>query len=146
VLFPGSVVYVWHAGRHASTLQDSLTAVGFDVRSQIIWAKDRFALSRGHLLLAARAVLVRGAQWAGHWSGDRKQSTLWQIPAREGTGFEHGTQKPWVERAFTGESAHLEADGRTFAAVAAERRPAQQPDEPPPALSRSCRHGLDLPA
>ena len=28
------------------------------------------------------------------WTGDRKQSTLWQIPAREGQGFEHGTQKP----------------------------------------------------
>ena len=47
-LFPGSVAYVWHAGRHASTVQDSLAAAGFEVRSQIIWAKDRFALSRGH--------------------------------------------------------------------------------------------------
>jgi DNA modification methylase len=25
---------------------------------------------------------------------DWRQSTLWQIPAREGPGFEHGTQKP----------------------------------------------------
>jgi DNA modification methylase len=33
-----------------------------------------------------------------------------------------------VERwqAFTGDAAHLEADGRTFATVAAERRPALQ--------------------
>ena len=46
-LFPGSVAYVWHAGRHASTVQASLEATGFEVRSQIIWAKDRFALSRG---------------------------------------------------------------------------------------------------
>ena len=45
---PASVAYVWHAGRHASTVQDSLDAVGFEVRAQIIWAKDRFALSRGH--------------------------------------------------------------------------------------------------
>jgi DNA modification methylase len=51
-LFPGAVAYVWHAGRYASTVQESLEAVGFDVRSQIIWAKDRFALSRG-LSLAA---------------------------------------------------------------------------------------------
>ena len=64
-LFPGSVAYVWHAGRHASTVQQSLEAAGFDVRSQIIWAKDRFALSRGPLSLAARALLVRGA-------GDRR--------------------------------------------------------------------------
>jgi DNA modification methylase len=47
-LFPGSVAYVWHAGRYASTVQDSLSAVGFEVRAQIVWAKDRFALSRGH--------------------------------------------------------------------------------------------------
>jgi hypothetical protein len=31
---------------------------------------------------------------SAQWKGDRKQSTLWQIPAREGPGFEHGTQKP----------------------------------------------------
>jgi hypothetical protein len=47
-LFPGSVAYVWHAGRHTSEVQQSLEASGFDMRSQIIWAKDRFALSRGH--------------------------------------------------------------------------------------------------
>jgi len=47
-LFPGSVAYVWHAGRHAGTMDESLEVVGFEVRSQIIWTKDRFALSRGH--------------------------------------------------------------------------------------------------
>ena len=30
------------------------------------------------------------------------------------------------QAAFTGDVAHLEADGRTFAAVAAERRPGAQ--------------------
>ena len=45
-LFKGPVAYIWHAGRYASTVQASLEAVGFEVRSQIIWAKDRFALSR----------------------------------------------------------------------------------------------------
>ena len=47
-LFPGDVAYVWHAGRFASTVQASLEASGFEIRAQIIWAKDRFALSRGH--------------------------------------------------------------------------------------------------
>src|SRR5258708_12807308 len=46
-LFKGPVAYVWHAGRYASTVQGSLEAVGFEVRSQIIWAKDRFPLTRG---------------------------------------------------------------------------------------------------
>jgi DNA modification methylase len=93
-LFPGSVAYVWHAGRYASTVQDSLSAVGFDVRSQIIWAKDRFALSRGHYHWQHEPCWYAVRNGSASWTGDRKQSTLWQIPAREGQGFEHGTQKP----------------------------------------------------
>jgi DNA modification methylase len=177
-LFPGSVAYVWHAGRYASTVQDSLSAAGFEVRSQIIWAKDRFALSRGHYHWQHEPCWYAARQGSASWSGDRKQSTLWQIPSREGPGFEHGTQKPvecmkrpiennsspgqavyepfsgsgttiiaaevtgrvchaiellgpYVDvavqrwQAFTGEAATLDGDGRTFEAIAAERRPAQ---------------------
>jgi hypothetical protein len=47
-LFPGEAAYVWHADRHASCVQASLEACAFEIRTQIIWAKDRFALSRGH--------------------------------------------------------------------------------------------------
>ena len=47
-LFPGLGRLRLACRRYASTVQDSLTAAGFDVRAQIIWAKDRFALSRGH--------------------------------------------------------------------------------------------------
>jgi DNA modification methylase len=93
-LFPGTVAYVWHAGRYASTVQDSLTAEGFEVRSQIIWAKDRFALSRGHYHWQHEPCWYAVRNGPASWTGDRKQSTLWQIPAREGQGFEHGTQKP----------------------------------------------------
>src|SRR4051794_40929221 len=93
-LFPGSVAYVWHAGRYASTVQDSLSSVGFEVRSQIIWAKDRFALSRGHYHWQHEPCWYAVRNGPASWSGDRKQSTLWQIPAREGAGFDHGTQKP----------------------------------------------------
>jgi DNA modification methylase len=94
-LFPGSVAYVWHAGRHASEVQQSLEVSGFDVRSQIIWAKDRFALSRGHYHWQHEPCwyAVRGTSGA-HWSGDRKQSTVWTINAREDDGHGHGTQKP----------------------------------------------------
>ncbi len=46
-LFPGDVAYVWHAGRHASAVQVSLEAAGLMMRSQIIWAKSRFAIGRG---------------------------------------------------------------------------------------------------
>jgi len=92
-LFPGSVAYVWHAGLHSSAVQDSLEASGFEVRAQIIWAKDRFALSRGHYHYQHEPCwyAVRGT---ASWKGDRKQSTLWPINAREDHGHGHGTQKP----------------------------------------------------
>jgi DNA modification methylase len=92
-LFPGDVAYVWHAGRFASTVQGSLEAVGFTIRAQIIWAKDRFALSRGNYHWQHEPCLY-AVKGAAHWTGDRSQSTLWQIPAREDRGHGHGTQKP----------------------------------------------------
>lgn len=94
-LFPGSVAYVWHAGRHTSEVQQSLERAGFEMRSQIIWAKDRFALSRGHYHWQHEPCwyAVRGASGA-NWKGDRKQSTVWNIPARDDDGHGHGTQKP----------------------------------------------------
>jgi hypothetical protein len=72
MLFPGSVAYVWHAGRHTSEVQQSLEASGFDMRAQIIWAKDRFALSRGHYHWQHEPCwyAVRGVA-AANWSGDR---------------------------------------------------------------------------
>jgi DNA modification methylase len=93
-LFPGSVAYVWHAGRYASIVQDSLVSVGFEVRAQIIWAKDRFALSRGHYHYQHEPLWYAVRQGSANWHGDRKQSTLWQIPTRDGKGLDHGTQKP----------------------------------------------------
>src|SRR6056297_1328506 len=93
-LFPGDVAYVWHGALHASTVAESLVASGFDIRSQIIWAKDRHVLSRGHYHWQHEPAwyCVRGK---GHWSGDRKQSTLWSIPSSDQDAETvHGTQKP----------------------------------------------------
>jgi DNA methylase len=94
-LFPGSVAYVWHASLHTSEVKQSLEASGFDMRAQIIWAKDRFAFSRGHYHWQHEPCwyAVRGVSGA-HWSGDRKQSTVWTINARDDDGHGHGTQKP----------------------------------------------------
>ena len=60
VLFPGTVVYVWHAGIKAGIVQASLEACGFDTRAQIVWAKNNFAIGRGHY--HCKHELVRGAQ------------------------------------------------------------------------------------
>jgi len=95
-LFPGDVAYVWHGALHAGEVAESLEAAGFTIRSQIIWAKERLVLSRGDYHWqhepAWYAVKKTGK---GHWAGDRKQTTLWQIPSKDQDAKTvHGTQKP----------------------------------------------------
>ena len=95
-LFPGEVIYAWHGALHATTVAESLEACGFAIRSQIIWCKERLVLSRGDYHWQHEpcwyAVREKGK---GHWNGDRKQTTLWQIPSRDQDAKTvHGTQKP----------------------------------------------------
>jgi DNA modification methylase len=93
-LFPGDVAYVWSApGPLQVKSLDGLAAAGFEVRQQIIWAKDRFALGRGHYHYQHEPVWY-AVRSKAHWTGDRSQTSLWQIKAREDDGHGHGTQKP----------------------------------------------------
>lgn len=101
-LFGGNIAYVWHGGLHTSTVENSLVTAGFQMRAQIIWAKQHFVLSRGdyHWMHEPCWYAVRkGAK--GKWTGDRKQSTVWQIKNNNSFGNSekeetvgHGTQKP----------------------------------------------------
>jgi DNA modification methylase len=94
-LFPGDVAYVWHAGNMAHIVAESLLACDLGIRSQIIWAKSQFVIGRGdyHPHHEPCWYAVRQGK-KGHYNGDRKQSTLWQIdkPKKSETG--HSTQKP----------------------------------------------------
>lgn len=93
-LFPGAVAYVWHAGKFASEVQTSLMAADFDVRSQIVWNKPRFVISRGdyHWKHEPCWYCVRKGK-TSNWQGDRSQTTVWDIVHQKSdTG--HGTQKP----------------------------------------------------
>lgn len=94
-LFPGDVVYCWHADRHASSVQKSLESAGFEIRSQVIWAKSRFAISRGHYHWQHEPCWygVRIGATAG-WVGDRSQTTLWTIELDQNVVGGHSTQKP----------------------------------------------------
>jgi DNA modification methylase len=96
-LFPGDVAYVWHAGVHSRTVIDSLEAVGFVIRSQIVWAKSRFVLGRGDYHWQHEPCLYAVRKGAtGHWQGARDQATLWAISngGDEDAATVHGTQKP----------------------------------------------------
>jgi hypothetical protein len=93
-LFPGDVAYVWHGALHAATVAQSLQSSGFAIRAQIIWDKTRLVIGRGdyHWQHEPCWYAVRSGK-TGHWSGDRRQTTVWSIAhMKSETG--HGTQKP----------------------------------------------------
>lgn len=95
VLFGAQVAYVWHAGRHAKEIQQSLEDSGFVVISQIIWAKPTFAISRGDYHWQHEPCWYAHRKGKTHnWQGSRSESTLWEIErgCKEKTG--HGTEKP----------------------------------------------------
>ena len=95
-LFPGHVAYVWHpAGATQKVFQNSLESEGFDIRMTMIWAKNQFPIGRGHYHVKHEPCFYAVRKGGnGHWGGDRKQTTLWQIdkPHKSETG--HSTQKP----------------------------------------------------
>ena len=93
-LFPGSIAYVWHAALHSAEVYESLSATGFAIRTQIIWAKSRLVIGRGdyHWQHEPCWYAVRDR---GNWTGDRKQTSLWSIDGKnEDANTVHGTQKP----------------------------------------------------
>jgi len=96
-LFPGDVVYLWHAGRFAAEVAGNLSTAGFEVRAQIIWRKPRFAISRGHYHWQHEPCwyAVREGR-TSRWVGDRSQSTVWDLDnsGRDEDATTHGTQKP----------------------------------------------------
>ena len=94
-LFPGDVAYVWHAGNKAHIVAKSIEDSGFGIRAQIIWAKNNIVIGRGHYHPKHEPCWYAVRKNAtGHWNGDRKQSTVWNIdkPMKSETG--HSTQKP----------------------------------------------------
>lgn len=94
-LFPGDVAYVWHAGRFTAEVKESLVACEFEIVAQIIWAKDRFALSRGDYHWQHEPCWYAVRRGCTHnWQGARDQSTVWQIARADDGGHGHGTQKP----------------------------------------------------
>ena len=136
-LFPGAVAYVWHAVQRARAVIESAEASGFELRSQIVWAKSSFVIGRGHYHVGHEPCLylVRKGSTA-NWKGDRKQSTLWQIPKPSKSETGHSTQKPvecmarpianhtdpgdWVYEPFSGSGTTIvaaEMAGRRCAAI-----------------------------
>lgn len=103
-LFPGSVAYVWHAGKFCGEVEKSLTDCEYEIISQIIWEKQHFALSRGDYHWQHEPCWYAVKKGHQHnWQGSRKECTIWEIANLNCFGKSkedgedrtaHSTQKP----------------------------------------------------
>jgi DNA modification methylase len=103
-LFPGDVAYVYHAGKYAAEVQQSLINSGFEIVSQIIWVNPHFALSRGDYHWRHEPCWYANRKGRSHnWQGSRTEDTVWEIAGMNAMGgthkvederTTHGTQKP----------------------------------------------------
>jgi DNA modification methylase len=103
-LFPGSVAYVWHAGKYCAEVEKSLTDSEYEIISQIVWVKQHFSLSRGDYHWQHEPCWYAIKKGHKHnWQGARDQSTTWEISNLNCFGkskedgeerTSHSTQKP----------------------------------------------------
>jgi hypothetical protein len=98
---PGASLYVCHSSLWQREFQNALEAAGFEVRCQIIWAKNTFAWGFGRYKFQHEPMFY--AHVAGEkdpWYGDKSQSTLWE-ENKPAANRIHPTAKPveLIERA-----------------------------------------------
>ncbi len=93
-MFPGDVAYVWHSDKQIIGIGNALILGGFELRQQLIWAKNVITLTRTNFNYQHEHCwyAVRKGKNA-HYRGGRDNTTLWKIDkVIADTG--HGAQKP----------------------------------------------------
>jgi len=103
---PGASTYVCHSSSWQREFQNALEVAGFEVRCQIIWAKNTFAWGFGRYKFQHEPMFY--CHVAGEkdpWYGDKSQSTLWN-EKKPAANRIHPTAKPveLVERALLNSS------------------------------------------
>jgi DNA modification methylase len=106
VVKPGASLYVCHSSSWQREFQNALESAGFEVRCQIIWAKNTFAWGFGRYKFQHEPMFY--AHVAGEkdpWYGDKSQSTLWEENKPSANRI-HPTAKPveLVERSLVNSS------------------------------------------
>jgi DNA modification methylase len=103
---PGASLYVCHSSSWQREFQNALEIAGFEVRCQIIWAKNTFAWGFGRYKFQHEPIFYcHVAGQSDAWYGDKSQSTLWQENKPTANRL-HPTMKPTelVERALVNSS------------------------------------------
>jgi DNA modification methylase len=103
---PGGSMYVCHPSSWQREFQGALELSNFEVRCQIIWAKNTFAWGFGRYKFQHEPIFYchRRGQ-SDPWYGDKSQSTLWQ-EKKPAANRLHPTMKPveLIERALVNSS------------------------------------------
>ena len=129
VVKPGASLYICHSSSWQREFQNALESAGFELRCQIIWAKNTFAW--GFVRYKFQHEPMFYAHVAGEkdsWYGDKSQSTLWH-ENKPAANRIHPTSKPveLIERALinSSKSGDIVADlfgGSGSTLIACERR------------------------
>lgn len=91
---PGASLYICHPSSMQREFQDALEAAGFEVRTQIIWAKNTFAWGFGRYKFQHEPIFYAHVKHhKDAWHGDKSQSTLWQANKPSASRL-HPTMKP----------------------------------------------------
>jgi DNA modification methylase len=102
----GASLYFCHASSCQREFQNAMEAAGFEVRCQIIWAKNTFAWGFGRYKFQHEPIFYSHvAGQSDAWYGDKSQSTLWQ-ENKPAANRLHPTMKPveLIERALLNSS------------------------------------------
>ncbi len=103
---PGASMYVCHSSSWQREFQNAMEAVGFEMRCQIIWAKNTFAWGFGRYKFQHEPIFyAHVAKQKDPWYGDKSQSKLWE-EKKPAANRIHPTAKPveLVERALLNSS------------------------------------------
>jgi DNA modification methylase len=106
IVKPGASLYVCHGSSYQREFQNALEAAGFEVRCQVIWAKNTFAWGFGRYKFQHEPIFYcHVAGQKDPWYGDKSQSTLWQ-EKKPAANRLHPTMKPveLIERALVNSS------------------------------------------
>src|ERR1041385_2869460 len=122
-------MYVCHSSSMQREFQNAVEEAGFEVRCQIIWAKNTFAWGFGRYKFQHEPIFYcHVAGQSDAWYGDKSQSTLWQ-EKKPAANRLHPTMKPveLIERALrnSSKSGDIVADffgGSGSTLIACERR------------------------
>ena len=129
IIKPGGSFYVCHSSSWQREFQNALETAGFEVRCQVIWAKNTFAWGFGRYKFQHEPIFY--CHVAGQkdiWYGDKSQSTLWE-EKKPAANRVHPTAKPveLIDRALinSSKSGDIVVDlfgGSGSTLIACERR------------------------